>query len=110
MANDGVSPSMIGLKLRDEHSVPLVKPVTGKSISEILAENNISYPMPEDLDKLVQKAVGLQRHLKAHNSDHRNVRSMELVEAKIHRLSKYYKRTGKLAQNWKYSTVVAQLE
>ena len=110
MANDGVSPSMIGLRLRDEHAVPLVKPVTGKSMGEILSENNISYPMPEDLDKLVRKAVGLQKHLKAHNSDHRNVRSMELVEAKIHRLSKYYKRTGKLASNWKYSTVVAQLE
>lgn len=110
MANDGVAPSMIGLRMRDEHAVPLVKPVTGKSITEILAANNIKSPMPEDLDKLVMKAVGLQKHLKAHNSDHRNVRSMELVEAKIHRLSKYYKRTGKLAANWKYSSVVAQLE
>jgi small subunit ribosomal protein S15 len=38
------------------------------------------------------------------------VRSLELIEAKIHRLSKYYKRTGKIPGNWKYSAVIAQLE
>ena len=31
LAKDGLSPSKIGLKLRDEHGIPLVKPVTGKS-------------------------------------------------------------------------------
>jgi small subunit ribosomal protein S15 len=35
---------------------------------------------------------------------------LELIEAKIHRLSKYYKRTGKIPENWKYSAVIAQLE
>ncbi|MGH9992676.1 MAG: 30S ribosomal protein S15, partial [Nitrososphaera sp.] len=34
----------------------------------------------------------------------------ELVEAKIHRLSRYYKRMGILPQNWKYAAVIAQLE
>jgi len=110
MSKDGLSPSEIGLKLRDEHGIPLIKPVLGKSLTEVLAENNIKPDMPEDLDKLVMKALGLQKHLKAHNSDHRNVRSLELVEAKIHRLSKYYKRMGKLQQNWKYAAVIAQLE
>ena len=110
MAKDGMSPSEIGLKLRDEHGIPLAKPVIGKSITEVLAENNIKHDMPEDLNQLVNKAVGLQKHLRVHNSDHRNVRSLELVEAKIHRLSKYYKRTGKLPQTWKYAAVIAQLE
>ena len=110
LGKDGVTPSAIGLRLRDFHGIPLVKPVTGKTITAILSENDIKFDMPEDLDRLVHKAVGLQKHLKAHNSDRRNVRSLELVEAKIHRLSKYYKRTGKLATNWKYSSVVAQLE
>jgi small subunit ribosomal protein S15 len=54
--------------------------------------------------------VGLQKHLRIHNSDHRNVRSLELIEAKIHRLSRYYKRVGKLQKNWKYAAVIAQLE
>jgi small subunit ribosomal protein S15 len=110
LSKDGLSPSEIGLKLRDEHGIPLVKPIAGKSLTELLAANNIRPEMPEDLDKLVKKAVGLQKHLKTHNSDHRNVRSLELVEAKIHRLSKYYKSIGKLPKSWKYAAVIAQLE
>ena len=110
MSKDGTSPSEIGLKLRDEYAIPLAKSIVGKSITEILAERNIKPEMPEDLDRLVRKAVGLQKHLRVHNSDHRNVRSLELVEAKIHRLSKYYKRIGRLPMNWKYAAVIAQLE
>ena len=110
LSNDGLSPSEIGVRLRDEHGIPLVEPVLGKSLSEVLAENKINPDMPEDLDKLVKKALGLQKHLKVHNSDHRNVRSLELIEAKIHRLSKYYKSTSKIAKNWKYAAVIAQLE
>jgi small subunit ribosomal protein S15 len=110
LSKEGLSPSEIGLNLRDMHSIPLVKPIAGKSMTEILSENNIKKEMPEDLERLVQKAIGLQRHLRNHNTDHRNVRSMELIEAKIHRLSRYYKRTGKLANNWKYSAMIAQLE
>jgi small subunit ribosomal protein S15 len=66
--------------------------------------------MPEDLDQLVKKALGLQKHLRSHNTDHRNVRSLELIESKIHRLSRHYKEKGKLQKNWKYATVIAQLE
>jgi small subunit ribosomal protein S15 len=110
LSKDGLSPSEIGLKLRDEHGIPLIKPVVGKSMTEVLADNNIKPDMPEDLDKLVKKALGLQKHLKVHNSDHRNVRSLELVEAKIHRLSKYYKSVGKLPKSWRYAAVIAQLE
>ncbi|HEX7031481.1 MAG TPA: 30S ribosomal protein S15 [Nitrososphaera sp.] len=110
LSKDGLSPSEIGLKLRDEYAIPLVKPIVGKSITQVLAENNIKSEMPEDLDRLVRKALGLQRHLKSHNSDRRNVRSLELVEAKIHRLSKYYKGVGKLPKNWRYAAVIAQLE
>ena len=110
LSKDGLRPSEIGLKLRDEHGIPLVKPVMGKSLTELLADNNIRPEMPEDLDTLVNKAVGLQKHLKMHNSDHRNVRSLELVEAKIHRLSKYYQKIGKLPKSWKYAAVIAQLE
>ncbi len=110
LSKDGLSPSEIGLNLRDQHAIPLVKPIVGKSLTDILTDNNIRPEMPEDLGKLVNKALGLQKHLKVHNSDHRNVRSLELVEAKIHRLSKYYKRTGKIPQNWKYAAVIAQLE
>jgi small subunit ribosomal protein S15 len=110
LSNDGLTPSDIGGKLRDEHGIPLVKSLLGKSITTILSESGIKMDMPEDLSQLVKKALGLQKHLKNHNTDRRNVRSLELIEAKIHRLSKYYKRTGKLGHDWKYAAVIAQLE
>ncbi len=81
-----------------------------KSVGEILKENNLQAEMPEDLDNIVRKAVGLQKHLKTNKRDNRNVRSLELIEAKVHRLSVYYKRIDRIPKNWKYKSVVAQLE
>jgi len=107
---DGMSASEIGLRLRDEFAVPLVKPIIGKTITQILVENDIKRDMPEDLEKLVRKALGLQKHLNVHNSDKRNVRSLELIESKIHRISRYYKRVGKVSIDWKYKSVIAKLE
>ena len=107
---DGMTPSQIGIKLRDQHSIPLIKPILKKGIGEILIENNLVSEMPEDLDNIVKKAVGLQKHLKVNKGDNRNVRSLELIEAKVHRLSVYYKRIGRIPKNWKYKSVVAQLE
>jgi small subunit ribosomal protein S15 len=109
-SKDGLSPSQIGLKLRDQHSIPLIKSITKKSLGKILEENNLQAEMPEDLDNIVKKAVGLQKHLKANKGDNRNVRSLELIEAKVHRLSVYYKRINRIPENWKYKSVVAQLE
>ena len=109
-AKEGLSPSQIGIKLRDQYSIPLVKPITKKSVSKILEENKVLPELPEDLENIVKKAVGLQKHLKANTNDNRNVRSLELIEAKVHRLSVYYKRIGKIPKNWKYKSVIAQLE
>jgi small subunit ribosomal protein S15 len=109
-AKDGLAPSQIGIKLRDQHSIPMVKPVTKKGVIQILDENKLKPEMPEDLENIVKKAVGLQKHLKSNKSDSRNVRSLELIEAKVHRLSTYYKKTGRIPQTWKYKSVVAQLE
>lgn len=107
---DGLTPSQIGIKLRDQHSIPLVKPITKKSMGQILEEHDLKAEMPEDLENIVRKAVGLQKHLKANKGDNRNVRSLELIEAKVHRLSVYYKRVGRISKTWKYKSVVAQLE
>lgn len=107
---DGIPMSQIGIRMRDQHAIPLVKPIVKKSIKKILEDNGIRPDMPEDLNNIVKKALNLQRHLKSNNSDNRNVRSLELIEAKVHRISTYYKRIGALPQNWKYKSVVAQLE
>jgi len=107
---DGLTPSQIGNKLRDQYAIPLIKPITKKSIGEILEENDLKAEMPEDLENIVNKAVGLQKHLKVNRGDYRNVRSLELLEARVHRLSVYYKRIGRIPKTWKYKAVVAQLE
>ncbi|RTZ71087.1 MAG: 30S ribosomal protein S15, partial [Thaumarchaeota archaeon] len=36
--------------------------------------------------------------------------SLELIEANIHRLTVYYKKIGRIPNNWKYKSIVAQLE
>ena len=107
---EGLTPSQIGNKLRDQHAIPLIKPITKKSIGEILEENDLKAEMPEDLENIVKRAVGLQKHLKVNKGDNRNVRSLELIESKVHRLSVYYKRIGRIPKTWKYKAVVAQLE
>ena len=109
-AKDGMTPSQIGVKLRDQHAIPLTKLISKKTITQILEENDLKLELPEDLENIVKKAVGLQKHLKSNKGDRRNVRSLELIEAKVHRLSTYYKKIGRIPENWKYKSVVAQLE
>ena len=107
---EGLTPSQIGIKLRDQHAIPLAKPIINKGITQVLDENNLKSELPEDLASIVNKSVGLQKHLKNNKSDRRNVRSLELIEAKVHRLTVYYKKIGRIPKNWKYKSVVAQLE
>jgi len=107
---DGLTPSQIGIKLRDQHAIPLVKPIINKTISDILEQNDLKSEIPEDLNNIVTKAIGLQKHLKSNKNDRRNIRSLELIEAKVHRLSIYYKKIGRISKNWKYKSVIAQLE
>ena len=109
-AKEGLRPSEIGIKLRDQHSIPLTKQIVKKTVTEILEQKGVKADMPEDLNNLVTKALGLQKHLKEHGSDRRNVRSLELLEAKVHRLSSYYKKIGRIPKTWKYKAVIAQLE
>ncbi|MGI0011061.1 MAG: 30S ribosomal protein S15 [Nitrosopumilaceae archaeon] len=109
-AKEGLTTSEIGVKLRDQYAIPLVRSITKKSITEILEQKGIKQEMPEDLNNIVRKALGLQKHLKTHTSDRRNVRSLELLEAKVHRLSSYYKKIGRIPKTWKYKSVIAQLE
>jgi len=109
LAKEGLTPSQIGTMLRDEYGVPLAKPIMGSSIREVLAQAQMAPKVPEDLQNLVEKAKRVQKHLDGHKSDRKNVRSLELIEAKIYRLSKYYKRIGTLPKDFKYTAIVAQL-
>ena len=107
---EDLTASQIGIKLRDQHSIPLVLPILKKTISQVLEENGLKTELPEDLNNIVKKAIGLQKHLKSNKGDRRNVRSLELIEAKVHRLSVYYKKIDRIPKDWKYKAVIANLE
>ena len=109
-SKEGLNPSEIGIKLRDQYAIPLTMQIVKKSVTEILEQKGVKPDMPEDLNNLVTKALGLQKHLRVNKSDRRNVRSLELLEAKVHRLSSYYKEIGRIPRTWKYKAVIAQLE
>ena len=100
----GHTSAEIGTILRDQHAVPDVRTVLGgKRISAILSENDIGGTYPEDMMNLMRKAVGIISHLGSGNrKDLHNKRSLELTEAKIRRLAKYYISEGKLDSDWKY--------
>lgn len=109
MNKEGLNASQIGIKLRDEHAISSIKSVTGKNMKGFMEENGINQEIPEDLEALVKRALSLQNHLKSNKGDRKNVRSLELLEAKVHRLSKYYKKKNIIPKNWKYKSVIAQL-
>ena len=106
---EGLNSSQIGVVLRDQYTVPSVRAVVGKKMKEILEDIDASPTIPEDLDSLVKRDVRLQNHLKTNKGDRKNVRSLELLEAKIHRVSKYYKTRNVIPKDWKYKAMVAQL-
>ena len=109
LAKKGYGPSMIGIILRDQFGVPLVKPILGKKITKVLEEKGLAPPIPEDLMALIRRAVNLRRHLEEHPKDLHAKKGLMDLESKIHRLVKYYKRVGKLPPDWKYDPEKAKL-
>lgn len=109
MKKKGSSLSEIGSKLRDNYGVPSVKALTGKKIGRIIKDEGLENKFPEDLMNLMKKAVRLHKHLENNTHDIHNKRSIQLIESKIHRLVKYYRRTKKLPDKWTYSYERAKL-
>ena len=107
LAKDGNSLSKIGTILRDQYAIPLVKPITGKSISDILESAGLAPSMPEDLANLIKKAQNLAVHMEKNKKDLHNKRALQVIEARIYKLSRYYKRRGVLPPKWKYEAKVA---
>ncbi len=109
MAKDGNTSAKIGLVLRDQYGVPDVKLATGKTISKIMEEKGVAPSLPEDLSNLMRRAIALNVHLKENRGDVSNKRGLNMIEAKIRRLERYYKRNGTIPQNWKYSLSKAEI-
>ena len=109
LAKQHYSSAMIGLILRDQYGIPDVKAITGKSITQIMKENDLYPSIPEDLLNLLKQAVNLRKHLQKHKKDKHSKRGLELLESKIRRLAKYYVREGVLPKDWKYDPEKAEL-
>lgn len=109
LAKEGQTTSKIGLHLRDNYGIPDVKLITGKSISKIIAEKNLSPQLPEDIFALIKKAIKIKKHLEENDQDNAALRGLQLTQSKINRLTKYYKEQNKLPVDWKFDIKKARL-
>merc|ERR1719281_2296448 len=90
LAKKGVTPSQIGVTLRDSFGVPQV--------------NSLAPQIPEDMYHLIKKAVQMRKHMDKNRKDKDSKFRLVLVESRIHRLARYYRRTKQLPANWKYNS------
>lgn len=102
LTKEGKNTSQIGILLRDVYGIPNVSALCGKSISTILKEKKLISEVPEDLTALFKRYAAVKKHLEINKHDETAGRGLLLTESKINRLVKYYKRTGKILQSWKF--------
>ena len=91
LAKKGMTPSSIGVILRDSHGIAQVGAVTGSKILRILKSLGLAPEIPEDLYHLIKKAVSMRKHLEVSRKDKDGKFRLILVESRIHRLARYYK-------------------
>jgi len=107
LAKKGLTPSQIGVILRDSHGVAQVRFVTGNKILRVLKAKGLAANIPEDLYFLIKKAVAIRKHLERNRKDRDSKFRLILVESRIHRLARYYKTRKVLPPVWKYESNTA---
>jgi len=107
LAKKGLTPSQIGVILRDSHGIAQVKNVTGNKIVRILKANGLAPAVPEDLYHLIKKAVAVRKHLEKYRKDKDSKYRLILIESRVHRLARYYKTRKILPPTWKYEAATA---
>jgi small subunit ribosomal protein S15 len=90
LAKKGTPPSMIGVILRDQYGIPLVKHLFGKKLTDILAEEKLLPSIPEDLANLIKKAEIILKHLKEHPKDYRSKRGLLIQLDLLHLMKNYF--------------------
>ena len=108
LAKQDKTTSQIGIVMRDTYGVPDIKLSTGKKVTKIMAENDVAPSLPEDISNLIIKALRLRKHIVNNNKDRHNKRALNLTEAKVRRLGKYYSRNGVMPADWKYNPDTAE--
>ena len=109
LAKTGKTASVIGITLRDEYGIPDVKAITKKPITHILRDHTLQGKLPEELKALIKSDIVLMKHLETNKQDIPARRGLRLLESKIGRLVKYYKRTNVLSSDWRYDRSKAKI-
>ena len=107
LAKKGLTPSQIGVILRDSSGIAQVKSITGSKILRLLKKNGLAPEIPEDLYMLIKKAVMIRKHLERNRQDKDGKFRLILVESRIHRLARYYRTSRKLPATFKYESATA---
>ena len=102
LAKEGKTSSQIGIALRDTYGIPSVSALCGKSITAMLKEKKMLPEIPEDLVALFRRYAAVKKHLETNKHDETAARGLSLAESKINRLVKYYKRSGRIQETWKF--------
>jgi small subunit ribosomal protein S15 len=102
LGTEGMSPSVIGVTLRDQYGIPDVKKITKKSITEILKEKKLATELPEGFINLLKQALKLRKHIEKNPHDNSNNRGLQLTESKIKRLIRYYKAKKLMPKDFYY--------
>ncbi len=105
----GIEPRLIGQYLKDKHKVPYIKQVLGKRLTIVMNEKGYEPEFPQDLMDLMKRAVNVRVHLSNNKQDVHNKLRLNRIESKIWRLTKYYKKEGRLDKDWKYDPEKAAL-
>ncbi|MDI6888363.1 MAG: 30S ribosomal protein S15 [Methanocellales archaeon] len=109
LREQGKTSSEIGIVLRDRYGIPDIKKATGKKIVQVLKENKMDPKIPEDLQRLILRAVKLKTHLDHNPKDLHNKKAFQDTESRIRRLVKYYKREKVLPEEWVYDLNMARM-
>lgn len=102
LSEEGYSSSEIGITLRDQYGVPDAKAVLGQKITDFLRTNDLTEPVPEDLQNLIDKAENVRNHLEQNRKDVFAKRGLSKLEARIRKLGGYYRDNGVLPADWRY--------
>lgn len=75
--------------------------------SPVLCLQGLAPSIPEDLYHLIKKAVSVRKHMEKNRQDKDSKFRLILIESRVHRLARYYKKRSVLPANWRYESATA---
>jgi small subunit ribosomal protein S13e len=84
-AKKGLTPSQIGVLLRDNQGIPQVGTATGSKILRILKGHGLAPQIPEDLYHLIKKEVAVRKNLEKNPKDKDSKFKLIFIESRVHK-------------------------